>query len=210
MRISISLTALTILTALGLWAQGNADPALSGVTAAVDTAGLAATPPAATEASAQIALLGELVKEHIVKREQARALDQTDKTNWEDGLIQELRARITVLMKGLAVGNETQPATNQGPIRPLPKALQGTNGVNRGEAAYLAALDSRIAQVRQEFASTMEASGTYALELQTNNTPDSVATISRLLEVNRRDARTLERELADLELRKLEFDAIKK
>ena len=83
-------------------------------------------------------------------------------------------------------------------------------GLGPDDLIYLSSLQERLSRVQQDLAAALEVGNAHSMDLLTNNTPENVARVSFLTELNSRVLRELEREQADLELRKLEFRALKK
>jgi hypothetical protein len=179
-----------------------------------DAAAFAKLKKAELELSSRIALLTELADEHTSTAE-ALPPGQAEKAAWEKRLAQDLRDRMAAATRELGV--VTKQVLNfeaaHGLVAP-PILGFGTAGAAGGlgpdELVYLSSLQERLGRVQQELLTAMDAANSYTLELQTNNTPETVARVSFLVELNGREVRVLEREKADLELRKLEFRAMKK
>ena len=89
-------------------------------------------------------------------------------------------------------------------------ALEEGKALNADELAYVTKLDERLLRVRQELAATAEAAKNLTMQLQTNATAQAVGRVSVLLGENSLHARQWVREQSELELRKLEFRAIRR
>ena len=166
------------------------------------------------EFNAKLKLLAELSDEHA-KRADAAKTETSDKVKWETDLVQELRDRATRMAKQLSevttqrLAFEAAHSPPPGPAVGL-GSLETTNRLNMDEIAYLTKIEQRLSKVADELASTLETTRSYTAELATNRAPEDVGRISRLLEVNGRQLKELEREQVGLDLRKLEFRALRK
>jgi hypothetical protein len=166
------------------------------------------------ELNAKVNVLADLAEEHT-KRADAAKNEAPDKARWETDLVQELRDKASVLAKQLSEAT-TQRLAFEAAHSPPPGpafglgALETTNRLNADEIAYLTNLEQRLSKVTRELAATIDASRAYSAELATNRTAEDVGRISGLLEGNGRQLRELEKEQADLDLKKLEFRAVRK
>jgi hypothetical protein len=90
-----------------------------------------------------------------------------------------------------------------------PGAAVKAQGLESDELIYLAKLNEKLAATEQDIAAAVDEAQNYALQLQTNNTPEHVQSVSLALEENKRTLKELRHQQFDLEMRKLEFWAIR-
>jgi hypothetical protein len=88
--------------------------------------------------------------------------------------------------------------------------VQGEAPLHSEEAAYLERIDQRVRAIQTELAVLSAESISYAERLPTNNVASDVYQLSAALEQNRRLTRELVKEQAELELRVLEFRALRR
>ncbi len=166
------------------------------------------------ESNAQFQLLTDLARDHR-KRATDFAADQPERSKWETDLANELTAHASSLLKQvnelsrqrLAFERAHRSATNT--IPGLAVNLVG-NGLNPDEVAYIAKIQERLERAKQDIALAMDQANLYAQEVHTNNVPDEVARISTLLNENNTELRALQKEQSDLELKLLEFRALRR
>ncbi len=218
--------AVGIAAGLGLlWAAEpgpseatNAPPPVEGAAKAAslsdaDAAVFARLKKAQFELSTKIAVLSELAEEHAGKSE--NKTEPPQKADWEKQLTRDLRDKVAAATKELGVVAKQVSAfeTAHGIVGPptlVFSALRPAGALGPDDLIYLSSLQDRLFRVQQDLTTALDTGSAYSLELLTNNTPENVARISLLNELNGREVRDLEREQADLELRKLEFRALKK
>jgi hypothetical protein len=157
----------------------------------------------------QFKLLSQLADEHARKAEDPTIAPQP-KAEWEKQLSQELRDKAAAVSKQLvSATKEVFDFEQKRSIPPagdfVPGVAGSTNGLGPAEVAYVSLLNDRLAKVQQELTGANQAGSDLSIELQTNNVPEAMASISFRAELNRRQLWELEREQTDLELRKLEF-----
>ena len=167
----------------------------------------------AIELKAQCDLLSELAQEHK-KRAEEPSRDQAAR-QWETDLVKELEAksatllnRLTNLRKERLAFEQTHPELLTGASPKLPN--QAPSPYSPDETAYLGKLDERLATVQQEMAETMEAGRVYTAQLATNTASMDFSRITALIQDNGRALNVLQKEAADLELKKLEFRALRR
>ena len=166
-----------------------------------------------TELNAEIKLLAELVELHVSRAEEASRAGAAEKSLWEGLLAQEFRARSASLLAKLNDTTKQRLAFEAEQMAPADAGHPGgenTRPLNANEFEYLSRLDQRLLQVREEMAAINETTKTLYAELATNSTSEAVTRISSLLDDNAFRGKTCEREQADLELKKLEFRALRK
>lgn len=165
------------------------------------------------ELNTRIKLLSELTEEHLQRAEAARAVTP-DKARWENDRAQELRDKSAGVLTQLneatrqRLAFETAHKISDG--TPTLGASIEAKPLGPEEQAYVRNLDERLVRIRQELVQALQAGRELHAQLQTNINPENVSRVSLLLEDNTRVARQWEREQADIELRKLEFQALRK
>ncbi len=163
------------------------------------------------ELKAQVNLLNELAGEHFRRAEESR-IGLPEKARWETDAGQELRQKSSQLLGQLNEATKERLAF-EAAHAPDPEAalasLEDRNSLNPDEMAYLMKLDDRLVRIQQEMVANDQAAKALFLELQTNNSPDDMDRISRQLDENARQSKQWEREHADLELKELEFRALR-
>jgi len=165
--------------------------------------------------NAQLKLLNELIDQHVQLVDSSPTVGSLEKSQWEGQLVQDLRNRSAVVLAQLNDLTKQrlafEAAHGPRPASPPPLgALDEAKPLNADEFAYVTRLDELMLSVRQQIAGLdEEAKGLYT-ELQTNNAPEEMTRVSVLLDDNARRAKLWEREESQLELRKLEFRALRK
>ncbi len=71
-------------------------------------------------------------------------------------------------------------------------------------------MEARLEQLRQELSAATEDTRVLAMQIGTNKVPEDLAGMASVLGENQKLVKELQREQLDLELRKLEFQAIRK
>ncbi len=165
------------------------------------------------ELGAQSKLVNDLAQEHRKRAEDAKASDKAELAKWETDLAGQLDERGTALAKQLAEATQQRLAfeqahTNLTPILNIGAAAAPSD--NAEEVLYFGRLDELIGGVQQELNARLDEGTALTLQLHTNNAPEDVARISDLLQANGRQVKVLQREKSDLELKKLEFRALRK
>ena len=210
----------TILATLGIsgilvWfcsAQEPATPVASNATGSDNvTPGIPKSPLAAAtlsrrviEFNAQFELLNQLAQEHR-KRAEETPRDQ-DRYQWESQLAKELGDRAATI-RGLLNNTNKESLAAAALSNSVSEA---TNGRSPEGVAFLAALAERRTAVQQEIAAGSEAANLYAIQLATNNNNSDLSNIYRLIRDNASSVKQLQKELFDLDLKNLEFRALRK
>lgn len=167
------------------------------------------------EFNTQLRLLSELEQEHRKRADEAGKGEQAAKAKWETDLAQELADKAVTVKKQLEEASKQRVAFEEA-HKPLSPALRGlrarmtVNGENPEEVAFLAKLDERLWGVDQELKAALDEGTSYAMEIATNNVPDEISRISLLLQENGGRVRQLQKEQAELELRQLEYRALRR
>ena len=151
--------------------------------------------------NAQALLLKEMIQEH-----QKRAADSTQKglseiAKWETDLVAELQEKSGRVQKSIDQASQPASGTND---------LKAAAGDVDEQLVFVSTLEARLEQLRQELAAAMEDSRVLSMQIGTNKAPEDIGAASQVLGENQRFVKELQKELLDLELRKLEFRAIYK
>jgi hypothetical protein len=167
------------------------------------------------ELSAQFKLLSNLVQEHRKLSEQATKANLAEKALWEDELAQELSNRSSATLKQLNDVTKQRLAFEKAhdnaavSIGSLNAAITATR-LNSHEIEFLSKLDEGLQRVDQELRAARQDATAYAAQMSTNTIAYDFERASYTLEQNARKVRQLEHEHFDLELRKLEFMALRR
>jgi len=166
------------------------------------------------EASAQFDLLNQLVQEHRKRADNASG-GQPGKSEWESALAKELSEKASALASSMdetgkerAAFEQTNPAFVASLVPNSP--VGATNGPSLDELSFLGKLESTKAALQQELASAMETGNLYSAQLLTNTGSYEFSRITSQIQDNGYVIKQLQRELTDLELRNLEFRALKR
>jgi hypothetical protein len=165
------------------------------------------------ELTVQLKLLAELIREHLKRADESASTAAPEKAQWENDLAQEWRARSSAILAQLNEATKQRLVFEAAHAPAPPPAfglLEDTKTLKPEEFAYLSKLDERMIKTREELAAIDEATRNLHAQLQTNRTDEATWRISGMFEENARQTRQLEKEMLDLELRRLEFRAIRK
>jgi hypothetical protein len=220
---------LTICVAAGLLAFSSqaqdstpAPVAASPVTEAprIATAGLddqayVALLKSEVELNTQFKLLSSLAQEHGKRAEQASAVSQAQKTLWEFELTKELRDRSEIVLQQLSEATKQRQAFEQAhkSTAASPAGLNAVTAETRvspQEVEFMSKLGERIDRVAQELLATRQYALDYAEKMRTNTLTYDFQKAAAEFEQNARKIKQLEHEQSDLELRKLEFQALRR
>lgn len=165
------------------------------------------------EANTQFELLNQLAQEHR-KRTEATPRDQGS-YQWESELTKELSDQASAILSLLNNVSKERLAVEQAhpdlAASVLPNSATGaTNGPNPDEIAFLAKLAEKRTAVQQEIAATTAAASLYYTQLATNSSSGEPSQVYSLIRDNDNSAKRLQKELSDLELKHLEFRALRK
>jgi hypothetical protein len=166
------------------------------------------------ELNAQFELLSQIAQEHK-RRAEDLPRDQAPKVQCEIEFARELETRAASILTNLNNTGKERTAFEQahpnyaGPGLPNPFAGL-TNGPTPDEIAFLGKLEDRAVDLRRQIAETIEAGRIYAAQLRTNTASYEYARIASFVQENGNAVRQLQRELTDLELRELEFRALRR
>ena len=216
---------LTVWLSLGLvsfssLAQPSADaPAAADapkiVVASADDEAYAGLVKGELEFSAQLNLLSSLAVEHRKRAEEATKANQGDKAQWENQLAKELADKSSVALKQLnelskqRIGFEQTHKSAAVSVGSL-NAATAASRPSPHEVEFLTKLDERLDKVDRDLLAARDYGNTYASQMHTNTTPYDIEKASSVLEDNAKRIRQLEQEQFDLELRRLEFQALRR
>ena len=150
--------------------------------------------------NAQILLLRELLVEH---QKRAASLAQTNpgpRAAWESELVNELQEKTTQVQKRI----DQVPSWTGTNV-----AKAGTGEVD-DELAFASRIEERLEQINQDLRVSVQQSMSLAMQMATNKSSDAIHGLSYAAEDNQRVRQQLQREQLDLELRKLEFRALRR
>ncbi len=167
------------------------------------------------EFATQIKLLSELEQEHRKRAEEARKGEQADKAKWETDLAQELADKASGITKLTNDVTKQRLAFEQAhkPLNSSVFAIRAritANGQTPEEIAFLTKLDERLWGVEQELSAALDEVNGLTAQIATNTVPEDMAPVSLSLQENGRRVKQLQKEESDLELKKLEFQALRK
>ncbi|HTL17339.1 MAG TPA: hypothetical protein VL793_08885 [Patescibacteria group bacterium] len=227
MKRSIAILSVSAMIAWFCWAQDSyrAEAAKPAAGAGGGKTELPNTDPAGNYVAlggrtialkAQSDLLDQLSQEHR-KRAKQMPPDQVARIQWEMDLAKELGDRsATVLGEFNNVRKERLSLEQSHPeLASLAQSAvaamsSGGSGGNAEELAFTTKLEERLASVQQEIADAIDAGRLYAAQLHTNTASLEFSRISSLLQDNNSAVRQLQKEASDLELKKLEFRALRR
>ena len=167
------------------------------------------------ELSGQLKLLGSLAQEHGKRTQEAAAASQGPKAVWESELAKELRDKSEAVLKQLSEATKQRQAFEQAhknvavSLGSLSAATADTR-VSPQEIEFMSKLGERMDRTNQELLAARQFSYDYAERTRTNTINYDFQKIAADFEQNARKIRQLEQELSDLELRKLEFQALRR
>jgi hypothetical protein len=151
--------------------------------------------------NAQALLLKEMLQEHQGRAAELAQNNQPEKAKWENELVSELQEKSGRMQK--SIEQLSQPGAGT-------KELKGAGGTVDDELIFISTIEARLEQIRQDLAAIVEDNRVLSLQISTNRAPDQIGAMSSTLGDNQRFVKELQREQFDLELRKLEFRAIRK
>ena len=165
------------------------------------------------ELSTQLTLLSSLAQEHRKRAEEAAKPDQAPKALWEMELAKELGDKSEAVLKQLNEATRQRQAFEQA-HKDVLGSVGGVNAaaarVNPQEIEFFKKLNDRLDRVNQDLLAARQLAYAYATQMQTNKLPYDYQQAAAVFEENARKVRQLERDQSDLELRKLEFEALRK
>jgi hypothetical protein len=134
------------------------------------------------------------------------------RAQWESELAKELGDKSSALVGLLNNTRKERLALEQAHpdivASVLPNSLAGTAAtLNPDEIAFMDKLEQRLAAVQLEIAEAIDIGKVYTAQLQTNKASYDFSKIASLLQDNGNTLNQLQKEVSDLELKKLEFRA---
>ena len=150
--------------------------------------------------NAQALLLKEMMQDHQKRAADLTQKSQGEKAKWETDLVNELQEKSARLQK--SIDQATQPSAGA-------EGLKAAADVD-DQLVFLSTVEARLEMVRQELSAAVEESRVLATQIGTNKVPEDFAGMSLVLGENQRLVNELQREQFDLELRKLEFRALRR
>lgn len=158
--------------------------------------------------NAQLNLLAQLTQEHRKRADEAAAANQADRAHWEYDLVNQLDAKASDLL-----GRPNMPALAESLSNSVPGSTAGEPAVtalNADERAYLAKLQERLEEVRREIATLNTQAAYLAQQASTNALSYGYSSVGEQLQENGRELNQVQRERATLELKQLEFWALRR
>ena len=165
------------------------------------------------ELGAQSELLSQLAEEHK-KRANEAPRDQSARVQWERELSNELAAKSQALLRLLNNTRNERASFVRAhseliAATPPNSPTASTRSTNPDGIAFMGLLEERVGAVQQEIVEVTELGRIYSAQLQTNTTPAEFSRITLLIQDNRNTMRQLQKEASDLELKRLEFRALR-
>jgi hypothetical protein len=184
------------------------------VTASADDEAYVALLKSEVELNSQLKLLSSLAQEHRKRAEAASAAGQAQKTLWETELAKELSDKSETVLQQLAEATKQRQAFEQAHkgTAASPGSLNAATVETRispQEVEFMSKLGERFDRVTQELLTARQYSYDYAEKMRTNTLTYDFQRAAAEFEQNARKIKQLEQEQSDLELRKLEFQALR-
>jgi hypothetical protein len=151
--------------------------------------------------NAQAFLLKEMLHEHQSRAADLKQKNESDKAKWETELVSELQEKSARVQKSIDAISQPVAAARD---------LKGASGEVDDGLIFLATVDARLEQIHQELSAAIEDSRVLSTQVATNKAPEDIGAMAGVLSENQRLVKDLEKEQLDLELRILEFRAIRK
>jgi hypothetical protein len=149
----------------------------------------------------QALLLREMLQEHQKRAADLTQKNQTEKAKWESDLLNELQEKSVRVQKSIDQATQWWPGTND-----LKAAATDVDD----QLVFVSTVEARLEQIRQQLSAAIEDSRVLSVQIATNKAPEDFPGMSLVLSENQKVVKELQREQLDLELRKLEFQAILK
>jgi hypothetical protein len=184
-------------------------------TASADEETYVALMKSQVELSTQFKLLVSLASEHRKRADEAAAASQGPKAVWETEIAKELHDKSDVLLKQLSEATKQRQAFEQA-HKNVAVSLGNLNAaaadarVSPQEVEFIKKIDERMDRLSQDLLAARQSSATYAMQMQTNKMPYDYQQAAEVFQQNARKIRQLEQEQSDVELRKLEFQALRR
>jgi hypothetical protein len=150
--------------------------------------------------SAQALLLKEIIQEHQKRAGDSTQKSLSEKAKWETDLVTELQEKSGRVQKSIEQVSQPSSGIND---------LKAAGDVDE-QLVFVSTLEARLEQLHQELAAAIDDSRVLSMQIGTNKAPEDIGGASMVLGENQRLVKELQKELLDLELRRLEFRAIYK
>ncbi len=167
------------------------------------------------EVDAQQKLLTELVDTHNKRATETRQAGKADQATWETEVAKQLQEKAAALAAVAGPAKKERAALEES-HKDLSLSLlantpaEVTGGFTSNEMAFLDKLEERTKMAGQEAALLADSRRLYSQQIVTNIVAEDINRLSILMDQSQRDVRQLEREKANLELKKLEFQALRR
>lgn len=167
------------------------------------------------ELDAQQKLLSDLAKAHSERAAEARQANKAEPAAWEADAAKQLQDKSSALEARLNDVKKERASLEEG-HKELSVSLLATTaasitaGYSSAEMTYLDKLQERVQQADQETANLIESSKLCSQQILTNNVAEDINRLTQLMDQNQREMRRLEQDKANMELKKLEFRALRR
>jgi hypothetical protein len=167
------------------------------------------------EIGAQQKLLTELADSHIKRAAEAQQGNKPEQATWETDLGRQLQEKATVIAASLAQTKKERVALEEA-HRELSISLlantpaEVTAGFSSSEMAYLDKLEEKSLKAEQEAAMLVETRRNYTQQVLTNTAAEDILRLNIMLQQTQNEVRELEFQKTFLELKKLEFRALRR
>jgi hypothetical protein len=148
--------------------------------------------------NAQSLLLRDMAQEHLKRAADLTQNNQAEKAKWESDLVNELKEKIVRVQKNIDQAAQPSTGTND-----LKTAVEVDD-----QLIFVSTVEARLEQLRQEVSAAIEDGRVLTVQMTTNKAPEDIASVSFALNENQKVVKQLQKEQADLDLRKLEFRAL--
>jgi hypothetical protein len=167
------------------------------------------------EIDAQQKLLNELIEIHNKRAAEARQANKPEQATWETEVTKQLQEKVAALSAAAAPTKKERAALEEGHKELSVSLLANTpadvtGGFTSTEMAYLDKLEERAQKADQEAALVAETRRLYSQQVLTNNVAEDIYRLTMLMGQAQQDVRQLEQERANMELKKLEFRALRR
>ncbi len=204
--------ALVALTSVAQEPAASAGPKV--VTTNPDEEAWAGLIKSEMEFNAQYRLLTSLSQEHRKRASEATAAKQNDKAVWESELAKELGDKAAATLNQVTELNKQRRAFEQSHTNALSivilNAVSGGSRLNPYEAEFMSRVDERLRSVDQDLLAARQDATTYASQIHTNTNPVDISYATAVLDQKSRLVRDLQNEQFELELKRLEFQALRR
>ena len=151
--------------------------------------------------NAQAFMLKEMLQEHRSRAADLTQKKQDEKAKWETELANELQEKSARLQKSLDEITQSGLVTND---------LKVAETDLDDQLLFISTIEARLELINKELAAATRHTGALATQIAPDKTPEDIGAISSALDENQRFIKELQREQADLQLRKIEFRALLK